>query len=99
MYYSMECARELTHTHTYIYAIRWSSNGIYIYVYIYTCMYILIQIKFDGVCAGAYHSCGIIETFPDRGKVDCWGNNEYGQVFKFEFFYCIFICVWILWIV
>jgi len=37
------------------------------------------QVKFDGVCAGAYHSCGIIETFPDRGKVDCWGNNEYGQ--------------------
>ena len=37
------------------------------------------QVKFEKVCAGAYHSCGIIETFPNYGQVDCWGNNEYGQ--------------------
>ena len=37
------------------------------------------QVKFQGVCAGAYHSCAIIESFPNTGQVDCWGNNEYGQ--------------------
>ena len=37
------------------------------------------QVKFLKVCAGAYHSCTIIESFPNTGQVDCWGNNEYGQ--------------------
>jgi hypothetical protein len=37
------------------------------------------QIKFQKVCAGAYHSCTIMESFPNTGQVDCWGNNEYGQ--------------------
>jgi len=41
-------------------------------------------VKFQKVCAGAYHSCAIIESFPNEGQVDCWGNNEYGQAKDWE---------------
>ena len=32
------------------------------------------------VSSGAYHTCALIGSGPDLGKVKCWGNNEMGQL-------------------
>lgn len=35
--------------------------------------------RFKSVCAGAYHSCGVVKGGAADGQVECWGFNEHNQ--------------------